>query len=1038
MPVDALPIELKEPNGPCPIDTTRPTFRWTRRRITQTKLAADLAARGATLRLRVWRVGQRTKPETAVARRPTKDWPVDPRSNSFTVAAREKALEVGAAYAWRLVAVDRRGKTLAHSNLGLFFVDDPALPISLRQLLCCGGARSSTFGWVRAYGSPLINAEASGFLDHVGTAELTGTSKNGDAISRRLPSKERIIAGRHYVVSFAARAAPREVAYVRFRVIAHSVALPTTGEHPPSSANAVIIGESARITNDVDWSLVVLPPWHASKDFTRISIAVISDQDAATDGKPAGPTEGPRATGLISAICVREVAGCDSVGGLLGEGPHVTIGGGARLVDDGEAVAHLVGSDLGAMIDVFGEPFNDAGEHRWYRPGDECVSVGGWIPDDLEDYVPWLHENHGVPPSELVDKLVDQLLSELDAPDLSQLEPIKLKPPPCPEHDPVPHPLRPRQNVIVDPAPPFAGRDVVFVHGFVLDHVIARYVTADPVATAVHASLQGGADAEWAELSDAVGQEWPSVPDPYRVVPPEGDSDGVGYFRATTYWAPHIQQYFTEPEHPNRYIVTGYNCSQRLPFAVHTLLSQIADAMNTGAGVQRGGKYLDDADCFGVEYAIVSHSTGALVTCVAMAIAERSGTDPAVAAIYGDISAIAERAKVHISLHGAVGGSDLATLALAATAMIRHAIPGAADAVVSELAELVEGYQLARRALVGLALQSEEMQRADEVMAGVAVSLGVVDSADILSKTITESVLVDLSPFVARIVWRHDISDSPVPTLTVAGGHPSFGGTGGLVGVTKPALPGFDDGVVTTNSQSGSNSLLIGIPDTYVPIPPAARVYDMGLAIQRAAPYFVEQYRPPLATYGSTPFLSPSGMVQPVLHAPLIPRHTNHFTFIQAAAEHSFPTDNTSASSERYVPTFGIANHEESLVVEHKSVFSEGLVNPSIASFVRRFERRLDLTIRISIAVPQITFSPPDIGWRRLVFPVTQTIWRRFYDLLSVAPATSTSVTMTVTVGMGNDVVLPPPPTSGVLSAPLLASDVLGTCGWAYRFVLPI
>jgi len=122
----------------------------------------------------------------------------------------------------------------------------------------------------------------------------------------------------------------------------------------------------------------------------------------------------------------------------------------------------------------------------------------------------------------------------------------------------------------------------------------------------------------------------------------------------------------------------------------------------------------------------------------------------------------------------------------------------------------------------------------------------------------------------------------------------------------KLLLPGMDDGVVDANSQAASNSLRH--PNDYFYVPPVTRVFDMGLPLIRSAGYFFEQFRGgPTAAYGATPWLSPSGMVQPVLAVNPVPRYSNHFAFLQGASEHLYPTQ---FDDENYVASFGAANYE--------------------------------------------------------------------------------------------------------------------------------
>jgi hypothetical protein len=203
------------------------------------------------------------------------------------------------------------------------------------------------------------------------------------------------------------------------------------------------------------------------------------------------------------------------------------------------------------------------------------------------------------------------------------------------------------------------------------------------------------------------------------------------------------------------------------------------------------------------------------------------------------------------------------------------------------------------------------------------------------------------------------------------------------------------------------------------------------------AAYFIEQLDGPLAAYGATPFLSPDGMVQPVLVAVPPPHYANTFTFLQGASEHSFPT----GSSEDYEATFGAGNYEESLVCSGPEIFDMGLVNPTLATLMRRFERRLDLTLCMRIQIPRITLFPPSFTFDIVPICVTFPVWRRFYDLLTLGldPGVQTPTTTDVTVTAGPQGVsaIPSVPESDPVASALSGDGAIGECTYAYRFVLP-
>ena len=81
-------------------------------------------------------------------------------------------------------------------------------------------------------------------------------------------------------------------------------------------------------------------------------------------------------------------------------------------------------------------------------------------------------------------------------------------------------------------------------------------------------------------------------------------------------------------------------------------------------------------------------------------------------------------------------------------------------------------------------------------------------------------------PLVAQNVWGPAISNSPVTTLTVAGGHV----LGDFHGLTGYFLPGLDDGVVSMNSACGNPSkVLPGItPPSGISVIHPILAFDMG------------------------------------------------------------------------------------------------------------------------------------------------------------------------------------------------------------------
>ena len=109
--------------------------------------------------------------------------------------------------------------------------------------------------------------------------------------------------------------------------------------------------------------------------------------------------------------------------------------------------------------------------------------------------------------------------------------------------------------------------------------------------------------------------------------------------------------------------------------AVNAVLTQIATAMTVGGPEVKCLKGQDAVPCTSTAdprkdvafcvrgCVIVSHSTGMLVTDVAMAMTQ----DPAFIARFGDVRFIPDHIKVHIAAAGADGGSQWASTILART-----------------------------------------------------------------------------------------------------------------------------------------------------------------------------------------------------------------------------------------------------------------------------------------------------------------------------------------------------------------------------------
>jgi hypothetical protein len=451
---------------------------------------------------------------------------------------------------------------------------------------------------------------------------------------------------------------------------------------------------------------------------------------------------------------------------------------------------------------------------------------------------------------------------------------------------------------------------------------------------------------------------------------------GNGYYKqkAVDTWRDHIQEWIRGRGYKNRVLVVAYNCSQRADVAAHTILTQIRDAMNSGIDVQYMEGDNRKNECFGRDAVVFSHSTGGLIADIALSIAEKSKFDPLVQARYGNVGFISDNIKLHIGSHAAFRGSKMATVFLA----------------------------------------SQTIPVLNKVFAEMSACADYVVNGSKMSEAALKSILVDLQPSVATTLWMPIISTSPVPTLTIAGGH-SFG-----VHELKPTMntilhPGNDDGVVTMGSQSANPFFETGpLPVGFLRQPGAYKLYDMGLGFgdSRANNYFLNQTAftsSPFVGGASTAYISPTGMLQPVASVPFVSnperRIPNHYSFLQTASDHYVgprgksiaegysPFNHTGTSGFKtsnydYYNKYG-RHWEESLVITNNTVFAKGLISPSVLNLPE--ERVKGEYIEFDVWGPQMSFKccprPRFKFWWGPMFHVRITLWERKYHLLSDAEA---------------------------------------------------
>ncbi|HEV2846747.1 MAG TPA: hypothetical protein VG477_17970, partial [Thermoanaerobaculia bacterium] len=422
----------------------------------------------------------------------------------------------------------------------------------------------------------------------------------------------------------------------------------------------------------------------------------------------------------------------------------------------------------------------------------------------------------------------------------------------------------------------FGGRDIVFVHGLRMDPLFDKMFGTHP-----------GASTTWPKDKAAFY--------------------GNGYWKqgAERYWADHIKKFLTDRGIKNRYLIVAHPSTQRLEVGAQAILTQIAEAMMTGEGVvDPTGR--NNKSGFGTpSYVVVSHSLGGLITDVAMSAAAQH--------LNLGVDFVPRYAKGHVALNAAFNGSRYATAAIA--------LAGYATFVNPPPSWVCQVANLGVIALNQLGSNNPTLSCPPNFL------------------VLADSVLVDLVPAVAQLKWGSYVRSTPVRTLTVAGGHPTY-----LAPFKNVLTLGYDDGVVNVESQIANPNSAFLSPSGFNPAGPFAlvRVFDMGVFRTypaRAIGYYIDQVvehflnplslfpHPALVAAGPTPYVSPTGMLQPVQsqygltggYNPLR-RSPNHFSFIFSAADH-FGGSTGPFNGQDYRNSFGERNWEETRVITDPAVF---------------------------------------------------------------------------------------------------------------------
>lgn len=431
---------------------------------------------------------------------------------------------------------------------------------------------------------------------------------------------------------------------------------------------------------------------------------------------------------------------------------------------------------------------------------------------------------------------------------------------------------------------PFSGKDVIYVHGFNEGQL---FQMLDPTNFRFRRWTEAGT---LAYLNQFQGHAHDS-------------------------WKDQVAQYLQGKK--NRYLTVGWSTGERLEYAVNATLFQIANAIRLGSGVR-----LTEDDPRGVDgfcargCVIITHSTGGLIVDVAMAKAD----DPSYQRQVGNIGFIPDSITTHIAIAGAVNGSGLAQVAIAAAGLTTP--PWApACALLERLLYTTPG--------------------------------GPCGGAEWLT-----SVLVDLIPSYTENVWRQWVVRTRVPVLTVSGAASYDRYAGGL---NRFIHPGFDDSVVTTDSSCARETLQPAAPAGTWPFFRFSQ-WDRGMFESqpwspRSFHYWDEQMvlSSAVASSGCTPYKTPWGMLfNPIywLHSGPDTFLPNHFSFIQTANFHRAMRDLTE---------FGL---EDVRAIKDNTVYARNLVKPGMRTIQVQSTRGRKVSFRL-------------FGKRHIWY-----LWRRTYHRL--------------------------------------------------------
>lgn len=514
------------------------------------------------------------------------------------------------------------------------------------------------------------------------------------------------------------------------------------------------------------------------------------------------------------------------------------------LDSDFQPYAEIVDVEAGDVTDLYGNI--DTSTTTWIDSFPCLKSIGGLSEDQIQDLVlgdPGLRDD-GYRPEEAkalgeiaasVEELLEKEQKQLDwdkedAKDDAD-ETMKKAFPSAPSGSPW---IFERNSSNPNEWAFYPGADIVFVHGLKTNHI------KDLLSIGFEGSKE-----RWTEeagygsvkrRNEAVKTKWESDANPSAAAASKNPEFYSGYFKkgAEWYWQegeeqvaeghipvflrggvsgqghnPFVASKTSNKGYANRYLIVAYNCADGAKPAAKAVLRQIADAMRYQTGVVNPVN-ANVKDGFGSRgLVIVSHSTGGLVTNVAMQLAKRRSK--------WNIGWLPDYVKLHVAADSAISGSRLATVAIAA------------------------GYAADEGLKAGLASIGLEPTSTLSTANAALQLIGIPIPVGNFGNELRESILFDLVPTVAQARWGRmflglaiggkksftasDPDDYVPPTLCVPGAHPT------QYSPLKYSfiLTGLDDGVTNMNSASGNPTITWRWPSGFLGHPTLN--YDLGIAL---------------------------------------------------------------------------------------------------------------------------------------------------------------------------------------------------------------